>query len=153
MRTALVDTTIDLAALVSEVSRVSNGATVLFVGTVRDLNDGRPVSGMEYTAYRAMAERELADIVSEACARFGTQDIVVEHRLGVLELGEASVVIVAAHPHRGPAYDASRFVIEQLKARVPIWKLEQYVDGTREWVHAGHSTAAEPSVVGQENAS
>jgi molybdopterin synthase catalytic subunit len=89
---------------------------------------------MEYTAYRGMAARELETIAGEAVARFGTEDIVVAHRVGVLELGEASVAIVVAHPHRGPAYDASRYVIEQLKRRVPIWKLEHYVDGTREWV-------------------
>lgn len=144
MRTALVDTALDTAALLSEVSRNSNGAAVLFVGTVRDVNDGRPVSGMEYKAYRGMAARELADIVSEAVAQFGTEDIVVEHRLGTLDLGEASVVIAVGHPHRGKAYDASRYVIEQLKQRVPIWKLEHYVDGTREWVEPQrHAPAGE----------
>jgi molybdopterin synthase catalytic subunit len=137
MRTAIVDQPIDAAALMAEVARHANGATVLFVGTVRDVNDGRPVSGMEYTAYRSMAEREMADIAREAATRFETLDIVVEHRIGVLELGDASVVIAVAHPHRGEAYDASRYVIEQLKQRVPIWKLEQYVDGSRDWVAAG----------------
>jgi molybdopterin synthase catalytic subunit len=137
MRTAIVDAPIDVAAIAAEVGNVANGATLLFVGTVRDVNDGRAVSGMEYTAYRSMAERELASIAKEAAERFATQDIVIEHRLGVLALGEASVVIAVAHPHRGPAYEASRFVIEQLKQRVPIWKLELYVDGTREWVGAG----------------
>jgi molybdopterin synthase catalytic subunit len=140
MRTAIVDTPIDSAALMAEVARHSNGATILFVGTVRDLNDGRPVNGMEYTAYRSMAEREMADIAREAAVRFGTTDIVVEHRIGLLELGEASVVIAVAHPHRGEAYDASRYVIEELKRRVPVWKLEQYTDGTREWVFAGSGT-------------
>jgi molybdopterin synthase catalytic subunit len=141
MRTALVDAPIDAAALASEVAHRANGATLLFVGTVRDVNDGRPVTGMEYTAYRSMAERELAAIAREAAEHFGTNDIVIEHRLGVLELGAASVVVAVAHPHRAPAYDASRFVIEQLKARVPIWKLEQYLDGTREWVGAGAAAA------------
>lgn len=140
MRTSIVDAPIDASALMAEVARQSNGATVLFVGTVRDVNDGRPVSGMEYTAYRSMAEREMADIVREAAGQFGTSDIVVEHRVGALELGDASVVIAVAHPHRGAAYDASRYVIEQLKQRVPIWKLESYVDGRREWVHAGSGT-------------
>jgi molybdopterin synthase catalytic subunit len=84
-----------------------------------------------------MAEREMASIVSEASRRFDTEDIVVEHRLGILELGEASVGIAVAHPRRGQAYEASRYVIEELKKRVPIWKLEHYVDGTREWVNAG----------------
>ncbi|HET7372996.1 MAG TPA: molybdenum cofactor biosynthesis protein MoaE [Gemmatimonadaceae bacterium] len=134
MRTALVDRAIDVTALVREVANTSNGATVLFIGTVRDVNDGRPVTGMEYSAYKSMAEREMHDIAREASERFGTPDVVVEHRLGALELGEASVAIVVAHPHRGGAYEASRYVIEQLKRRVPIWKLEHYVDGTREWV-------------------
>jgi molybdopterin synthase catalytic subunit len=136
MRSAIVDRALDPAALLAEVARSANGATVLFVGTVRDVNDGRTVHGMEYQAYRGMAERELADIVREAAAQFATEDIVVEHRLGTLALGEASVAIAVAHPHRGRAYDASRYVIEQLKQRVPIWKLEHYADGTREWVGA-----------------
>jgi molybdopterin synthase catalytic subunit len=136
MRTRLVDEPIDIQALIAEVSRAANGAVVLFVGTVRDVNDGRRVNGMEYSAYRSMAERELGDIAREARERFGTPDVVVEHRLGELELGEASVVIAVAHPHRAQAYDASRYVIEQLKKRVPIWKLEHYADGTREWVGA-----------------
>ena len=134
MRSALLDRAIDLAELLREVGDSRNGATILFVGTVRDVNDGRVVTGMEYSAYHSMAERELNEIVREASAEFGTRDIVVEHRLGTLELGDASVAIAVAHPHRGAAYDASRYVIEQLKRRVPIWKLEHYVDGTREWV-------------------
>jgi len=143
MRTAIVVASIDAARLAAEVAGHHNGATVLFIGTVRDVNDGRPVTGMEYTAYRSMAEREMADIAREAATRFGTDDIVVEHRVGVLELGDASVVIAVAHPHRGAAYDASRYVIEQLKARVPIWKLEHYDDGTREWVGAAGSGKGE----------
>jgi molybdopterin synthase catalytic subunit len=137
MRSAIVDRPIDTAALIAEVASVTNGATLLFVGTVRETNDGRDVSGMDYTAYRSMADRELTDIVREAASRFETSDVVVEHRLGTLGLGEASVAIAVAHPHRGKAYDASRYIIEELKKRVPIWKLEHYVDGTREWVGAG----------------
>lgn len=142
MHTAIVDAPIDLPALLHHVASQTHGAALLFVGTVRDVNDGRPVSGMEYSAYRGMAERELADIAAEAVARFGG-DVAVEHRIGTLELGEASVAIAVAHAHRGPAYDASRYVIEQLKQRVPIWKLEHYVDGTREWVGAGRSSPVE----------
>src|SRR4249920_811725 len=141
MRTAIVDAPIDTAALIRDVGRSANGATLLFIGTVRDVNDGRPVTGLEYSAYRSMAERELADIAREASERFGSDDIAIEHRLGTLELGDASVAIAVAHPHRGAAYDASRYVIEQLKQRVPIWKLEHYVDGTREWVNAGNGAA------------
>jgi molybdopterin synthase catalytic subunit len=145
MRSALTDQRIDTAALVAEVSREANGATLLFIGTVRDINDGRSVTGIEYSAYRSMAEREMADIVREASDKFATLDIVVEHRLGELAIGDASVAIAVAHPRRGAAYDASRYVIEQLKKRVPIWKLEHYLDGTREWVNASGQRVAEPA--------
>jgi molybdopterin synthase catalytic subunit len=134
MRSALVRRPIDPASLLAEVQRSDNGASVLFVGTVRDVNDGRPVTGMEYTAYEAMAQRELERIVAEAAGRFATDDVVVEHRLGSLAVGEVSVAIVAGHPHRGRAFEVARYVIEELKRRVPVWKLEHYVDGTREWV-------------------
>jgi molybdopterin synthase catalytic subunit len=134
MRSAVVRRAIDTSALLAEVRRARNGAAVVFVGTVREVNEGRAVTGMEYTAYEAMAARELAAIVGEAASRFGTDDIVVEHRLGSLDLGDVSVAAVAAHPHRAPAFDAARYVIEELKRRVPIWKLEHYADGTREWV-------------------
>jgi molybdopterin synthase catalytic subunit len=103
---------------------------------VRDVNDGRDVTGIEYTAYRSMAERELATIVEEAAARAPGSDIAVEHRIGELSIGECSVAVAVAHPHRGPAFEAARYVVEELKHRVPIWKREQYVDGTREWVRA-----------------
>ena len=145
MRSSLTDHPIDTAALVAEVSRNANGATLLFVGTVRDINDGRSVTGIDYSAYRSMAEREMADIVREASEKFATPDVVVEHRLGELGLGDASVAIAVAHARRGAAYDASRYVIEQLKKRVPIWKLEHYVDGTREWVNASGQHVAEPA--------
>lgn len=134
MRTALVERPIDTTAIVAEVQRTANGATLLFVGTVREVNDGRAVTGMEYSAYAAMAEAEMARIAAEAGARWSTEDLVIEHRVGVLGLGDASVAIAVAHPHRGAAFDAARYVIEELKRRVPVWKLEHYLDGTREWV-------------------
>jgi molybdopterin synthase catalytic subunit len=134
MRTAIVRDPLQPSAALAEVANVANGAAILFVGTVREVNDGRPVTGIEYSAYEGMAARELAAIAGEAAARSGTTDIVVEHRVGRLELGEASVVIAVAHAHRAEAYDASRYIIEQIKRRVPIWKREEYVDGTREWV-------------------
>ena len=134
MRAAIVERPLDPAALVAEVAAHATGATLLFLGTVRDVNEGRAVTGIEYRAYTAMAARELDTIVREAAQRFHTDHIAVEHRLGTLALGEASVAIAVAHPHRGGAYDASRWIIEELKRRVPIWKLEHYVDGTREWV-------------------
>jgi molybdopterin synthase catalytic subunit len=144
MRTALVDQPIDVAALIAEVSDDSCGAVSVFVGTVRNLNDGRPVTGIDYSAYRGMAEREMNAILREAHERFGVGRIVVEHRLGTLHIGDASIAVVAAHPHRGPVFDALRYTVEQLKRRVPIWKLEHYLDGTREWVNASGSAKREP---------
>jgi molybdopterin synthase catalytic subunit len=134
MRSVLVRRPIDPAGLLAEVRRSRNGASVLFVGTVREVNDDRAVTGMEYTAYEAMAQRELERIVDEAAQRFATEDVVVEHRLGSLDVGEVSVAIAAAHAHRAGAFEAARYVIEELKRRVPVWKLEHYVDGSRQWV-------------------
>jgi molybdopterin synthase catalytic subunit len=134
LRAAVHARPLDVAALVAEVQHPAAGATVLFVGTVREVNDGRAVTGIDYTAYETMAGRELRAVLDEAADRFAPTAIVAEHRVGYLELGEASVAIVVTHAHRAAAYDASRYVIEQLKRRVPVWKREHYVDGAREWV-------------------
>ena len=139
MRTAVVDRPLDVAALVAEVTAPANGALSLFIGTVRDVNDERAVEAIEYNAYAPMAEREMDEIAREAAERFGTAQIVIEHRTGYVALGQASVAIAVAHAHRAPAMDASRWIIEQLKLRVPIWKKEHYVDGTREWTGQAHA--------------
>jgi molybdopterin synthase catalytic subunit len=133
-RFALVDRAIDVSRLVDEVRSTSHGAISIFIGTVRETNNGRDVMGVEYTAYASMAEDELKRILAEAEHRFDVSALVVEHRIGFLQLEDISVAIVAAHAHRAPALDCTRFVIEQIKARVPIWKKEHYVDGAREWV-------------------
>lgn len=131
---AIVTAPIDVGALLSRAQAPGVGAVSLFLGTVRDLNDGRPVSGMEYEAYAPMAESELRAIAEETCARIDGLRLVVEHRVGTLEIGEASVAIVAAHAHRAQAMDGARDVIESLKQRVPIWKREHYLSGDREWI-------------------
>lgn len=133
-RFAIVDGPIDTASLIAEVSGPDCGAVSLFIGTVRDTNDGRCVDAIEYTAYIAMAEAELERILDEAETRFGEMSVVVEHRIGELAIGEASVAIAAAHAHRQPALDSVRYVIDEIKKRVPIWKKEHYSDGTREWI-------------------
>jgi len=133
-RASIVTGTIDPASLIDEVSSPQYGAISLFIGTVREVNEGRSVSGIEYSAYKSMASAELERILDEAVERFGISALVVEHRIGLLGLGEVSVTIAAAHPHRAPALDSTRFVIEEIKKRVPIWKKEHYADGTREWV-------------------
>jgi molybdopterin synthase catalytic subunit len=132
--TRLTTRVIDPTALLRAVARPTHGAVLLFLGVVREVNDGRGVTGIEYSAYEAMAARELAAIAEEALARFHAVDVAIEHRLGELALEEASVGIAVAHAHRAEAYEASRWIIEELKRRVPIWKREHYVDGTRQWV-------------------
>jgi molybdopterin synthase catalytic subunit len=84
-----------------------------------------------------MAEKEMMRILDEAAARFGVDDLAIEHRTGELSIGEASIVVAAAHPHRAAALDVLRYIVDETKARAPIWKLEHYADGTREWVNAG----------------
>lgn len=140
--TRLVRDPIDPTALLRAVANPANGAVLLFLGVVREVNDGRAVTGIEYSAYESMAARELANIAAEASERFGTPGVAIEHRLGELALEEASVAIVVAHPRRDGAYAASRWMIEELKRRVPIWKLEHYADGTREWVDPTRVAAA-----------
>ena len=134
MTSYLTEEIIDLPRLIAAVSGIDCGAVTLFVGTVRNENEGRSVTGIEYNAYREMAERELGRIVDESGHRFDGVRVALLHRLGYLMVGEASVAIAVAHPHRAKALDASRYIIEALKKRVPIWKREHYEDGTREWV-------------------
>jgi molybdopterin synthase catalytic subunit len=141
IRAALVRSPIDAGRLIAEVSDSRNGAATLFLGTVRSHNDGRDVLMIEYSAYEAMAEKEIDAILHEAADQFGVDHLVAEHRLGELHIGETSVAIAAAHPHRAPALDALRYSIEQLKMRAPIWKLEHYADGARNWVSAGSKPA------------
>ena len=145
IHTRLVREPIEATALLQRVAGPANGALLLFLGVVRQVNDGRAVTGIEYSAYEAMAARELANIAAEVTQRFHLLEVAIEHRLGELALEDASVGIAVAHPHRAEAYDASRWVIEELKRRVPIWKREHYADGTREWVDpSGAAAAATP---------
>lgn len=139
---AIVDQVIDLSALQAIVAGPDAGAVSLFVGMVRDTNAGREVTGIEYSAYGPMALRELATIAAEVEREFNGTRVAVEHRVGTLKIGEASVAVAVAHGHRNMAIDGCRQVIEELKRRAPIWKCEHYVDGTREWVHAGTGAAS-----------
>ena len=111
-----------------------DGAALLFLGVVRDHADGRPVSGMRYDAYAEMAEEVLDAIAQEAADRLGTDRVAVVHRYGELSIGEVSVAIAVSSPHRAEAYEASRYVIEEIKKRLPVWKKEHYSDGESDWV-------------------
>ena len=134
MRAAVVAGPIDIGGLMREVADARHGATAIFVGTVRSMNDGRDVREIEYTAYEEMAEREMRTILVEAGRANDGATLVAEHRIGVLTVGEASIAIAAAHERRGCALDAVRYAIDEMKTRVPIWKREVYTDGSEAWV-------------------
>lgn len=131
---AVVREPLDPAAVLAKVGSDEDGAALLFVGVVRNHADGRPVSGMRYDAYEEMATQVLGEIAGEAAERLGTDRVAVIHRVGELTVGEASVAIAVSSPHRAQAYEASRYVIEEIKKRVPIWKKEHYRDGDARWV-------------------
>lgn len=133
---------IDPGAVLARVGRPADGAVAFFAGVVRNENEGRPVSGMEYEGYDEMAREELAAIVSEAAERAGGGRIAVVHRLGSLAVGEVSVAIAVSAPHRAEAFDAARYIIEQIKKRLPVWKREHYVDRDAEWLE-GHLPVVE----------
>ena len=149
-RGALVHGPIDLGALVAEAAHAGAGAITTFAGTVRDVHAGRAVTALEYHAYAPMAARELDALAREAARRWPGSRVILEHRVGLLALGEVSVAIVATHAHRGPAFEACRWVLEVVKRRVPIWKREHYADGSRGWVDAREGTGLPPADIADE---
>ncbi len=116
----------------AEIRQDADGALAVFVGTVRDHHRGRKVLHLEYSAYPEMAEKEMAAIEREALETFEIRELQMVHRVGRLELGEASVAVVVAAAHRAAAFEACRFVIDTLKERVPIWKKE-FFEGGEAW--------------------
>jgi molybdopterin synthase catalytic subunit len=135
--THLVAGPLAIDRLQSEVAAPHCGGTCTFLGTVRRGPEEAArggVTGIEYSAYEAMAEAELARIVSETLAQWVGARVALGHRLGLVPVGEASIAIAVAAPHRAAAFEACRYVIEQVKRRVPIWKREIHADGTAVWV-------------------
>jgi molybdopterin synthase catalytic subunit len=134
MRAWITPDPISPAAVLQEVGSAADGAAVLFLGVVRQQSEGRAVTGMRYEAYTEMAASVLLQITQEAAAQAGTDRIAVVHRTGELGIGDVSVAIAVSSPHRGEAFDASRYIIEQIKVRLPVWKHEHYVSGPSRWV-------------------
>ncbi len=128
---------IDTAALLDRARDPSAGAVVLFLGTTREFTAGRQTVALDYESYRAMAESKLAELESEARRRWPLVECCIVHRLGRVPLAEASVAIVVSTPHRRDAFAAGEWLIDTLKRDVPIWKREEWADGTTEWVHPG----------------
>jgi molybdopterin synthase catalytic subunit len=131
--TAITTAPLDVGALIRAVDASGTGAVASFVGLVRDSNLGRRVLHLEYEAYEPLARRGLDLIVAEAREHWPAARLLIHHRIGRMEIGEASVAIVAASPHRADAFAASRYAIERIKQIVPIWKHE-YFDGGDVWV-------------------
>lgn len=133
IRVRVGDDPIDTSALVGEVGRHDSGATVLFLGTVRDHSDGKEgVTHLEYEVYVERVEHEIRRIVDEAAGRWPILAAAVEHRSGRVDVGEVSVAVAVACAHRAEAFDAARYVIEELKSSAPIWKKEFWPGGA-EW--------------------
>lgn len=132
-RTSLVDEPIDVAGISDAAAHASCGALVLFIGHVRDHHGPRSVAGITYDAYRDMAERQLEAIAVDFEETGERLRVRIAHRLGDIPVGEASVVIAVASPHRAAAFETSRAVLERLKREVPIWKRERYTDGGVAW--------------------
>lgn len=133
VRVAVGPDPIDLAGLIGEVGRPDAGATVLFTGTVRDHSEGKMgVTHLEYEVYSEMVEPKIAEIVDMARERWPILSASVEHRSGTVNVGEASVAVAVSAAHRDDAFDAARYVIDELKEHAPIWKKEFWPGGS-EW--------------------
>ena len=145
----ILHTTLDPEAIAARVRSDSNGAVVTFLGTTRDSTDGRGVLHLEYEAYQPMADQKLAEIADEMRDRWGIEDIAIAHRLGKLEIGDISLVVAVASPHRADAFAACQYSVDRIKQIVPIWKKEFFEDG-EVWVgnesdhHLAQASTADP---------
>lgn len=141
MTVVLTHDPIDYTALTERVRSARAGAVILFLGTVRELTHGRRTTALDYDAYPEMARRKMQELITEAEQRWPVVAAGIEHRLGHLELGDISVAVAVSCPHRRDAFEAGQFLIDELKVRVPIWKQENWDDGSTEWVHPGTDSA------------
>ena len=131
----LTDQPIDPSRLMAGLGDVRAGACVTFEGRVRDENEGRSVKALDYEAYAPLAEKEGQRIINETREKFPVTSALCVHRTGSLALGDIAVWIGVAAGHRAAAFEACRFVIDEMKARLPIWKREHYADGATEWIN------------------
>ncbi|MCE2395759.1 molybdenum cofactor biosynthesis protein MoaE [Candidatus Poribacteria bacterium] len=125
---------IELGDVIRAVEAEDAGAIVHFLGVVRNNTEGREVSYLEYEAYPPMAEKKMAEIAQEIHEKWGLDRVAMIHRVGRLEIGEVSVAVAVASPHRKEAFEACHYAMNRLKQIVPIWKREVWADGEEEWV-------------------
>lgn len=133
----LTRTAIDEAAVLASVKSPLAGACILFVGTTRGVTNGRKTSSLHYEAYETMARSELARLREEAMDNWPLIEVCIEHLLGEAPVTQTSVAVAVSSAHRKPAFEAAAWIMDELKAKVPIWKQERWDDGSSEWVHPG----------------
>jgi molybdopterin synthase catalytic subunit len=133
----ITETPIEVSEVTDRVRSNLAGAVCVFLGTVRELTGGRRTVALEYEPYREMALAKLAELEDEARRRWPVVELAIIHRVGRLELGDVSVAIAVSCPHRLQAFESCHWLIDTLKAVVPIWKKELWADGEEEWVHPG----------------
>jgi molybdopterin synthase catalytic subunit len=129
MQIQILDHVLPVGEVTDAIKTGPDGAVCVFEGIVRNHTRGRETLFLDYEAYREMALEQMQSLAAEAVTKFGVRDVALLHRLGRLVVGETSVLIVVASAHRGPAFDACRWLIDTLKKQVPIWKKETFVDG------------------------
>jgi molybdopterin synthase catalytic subunit len=133
----LTNEPIDAAAVLAGVESPQAGAVVLFLGTTREMTGDRRTESLDYDCYPEMARTKLTELEQQARAKWPLLGCTILHRIGHLAIGEASVAIAVSSPHRQAAFEAGTWLIDTLKQTVPIWKKENWADGTSEWVHPG----------------
>jgi len=145
----LITEPIDTAAVLDRVASHRAGAVVLFLGTTREFTGQRRSESLDYECYPQMAEKQMAELEAQARGKWPIVECAIVHRLGHLKLGEASVAIAVSSPHRRAAFEAGQWLIDRLKEVVPIWKKENWADGTSEWVHPGLAPHLSPLPKGE----
>jgi molybdopterin synthase catalytic subunit len=143
----LTERPIDPAQVLGQVQSTAAGAVVLFLGTTREQTDGRATQSLDYSAYPGMAEKKLDQLETEARQRWPLVGCAIVHRLGHLDLGETSVAIAVSSAHRHDAFQAGQWLIDSIKQVVPIWKQENWADGTSQWVHPGLEPSTEQQAI------
>jgi molybdopterin synthase catalytic subunit len=137
MMIQLTHDTIDTNAVLASVGDHATGAAVLFVGTTREFTSGRQTASLDYECYPEMAEKTLQELIDQARQKWPIVKATIVHRLGRVGLGEASVAVAVSTAHRHDAFAAAQWIMDRLKEVVPIWKKENWADGTSEWLHPG----------------
>ena len=133
----IVSKQIDEQAALESVKTSQSGAAVLFVGTTRQFTDSKETLRLNYDCYEEMALKVLSDLREQAMTRWPLNGCAIIHRVGVVEVGQASIAVAVSSPHRIDSFQAVSWLMDQVKERVPVWKQENWADGSREWIHPG----------------